>query len=178
MFREQLANVLSLSRLAITAPTAWAIVQQRWLLASLLLLFAMLSDVADGYVARRLNTSSALGGIIDHCCDAVFVTCCLMALVWLDALPLLLPLLVALAFMQYMLDSKVLAGQQLRSSVLGRNNGVAYFVLVALVVWSNWLFPDPLPAIIVAALAWMLIASTLISMAERLYTLLSLRAVI
>ena len=45
--------------------------------------------------------------------------------------PLVLPGLVAAAFVQYTLDSRALAGQRLRASALGRWNGIAYFVLLA-----------------------------------------------
>ena len=90
-------------------------------------------------------------------------------------MPLLLPILVVFSFGQYVLDSKALSGLELRTSVLGRNNGIAYFVLLAVCVFPNALAPDLIPQPWLAGLAWLLIFSTVLSMADRLWTLLTLR---
>jgi hypothetical protein len=75
-----------------------------------------------------------------------------------------------------MLDSKSLAGQPLRASMLGRWNGVCYFVLVGVPVIRDALdlaWPGPL---LVRVLGWVLVASTLVSMADRLFALVRRRA--
>jgi hypothetical protein len=84
--------------------------------------------------------------------------------------PWLLPVLVALAFAQYVVDSYWLhrAGQ-LRMSALGRWNGVLYFVplggalLVALGL--DWL------AAPTRWVAWALVLATLVSIADRALSL-------
>lgn len=175
MLRAQIANFLSLFRLFAAVPVAWGILNQHWWLVAGLLLLAIVSDIADGYLARRLQTSSAFGGLLDHSCDAIFVSCCLAAMACAGSISMLLPVLVVLSFLQYVLDSKALAGHALRSSILGKNNGVAYYVLVVVEVLSQLLLPDLLPALVIPILAWLLITSTALSMVDRLYTLIKVQ---
>jgi hypothetical protein len=89
--------------------------------------------------------------------------------------PAPLPFLVALAFLQYTLDSKSLAGQPLRASFLGRWNGIFYFVMVGIPVVRDALglaWPGPG---LVMAIGWAMVASTVISMGDRGLALLKSR---
>ena len=77
----------------------------------------------------------------------------------------------ALAFTQYALDSRVVTGGSLRASALGRWNGIAYYVMVAIPVLRDalgWSWPGPG---LVAFFAWALVAATLTSMLDRLLAL-------
>ena len=139
---------------------------------ALLFWFAVVTDVADGRVARARGESSAFGGLLDHATDASFVALGLFALATTGAVPKILPLLVVVAFVQYMLDSKSLAGRKLRASALGRLNGIAYFVPLGVIVTRDvlgLLFPSDEW---VYALGLVLVATTLISIADRAWTLL------
>ena len=165
-----LANGVTALRAVIIIPTAWTIVTEQWIAAFALFVIAVATDLADGRVARRRAETSALGGFLDHVTDAVFVAAALAALVVHDLVTPLLPVLVLVAFVQYTLDSRALAGQNLRASWLGRNNGIAYYVCVGIPVVRNgmgWTWPDDL---LVVVFAWLLVASTVVSMADRLTT--------
>ena len=172
------ANVISGARLAAAPFSLAAVLGGQWALAAGLFIAAVASDFLDGAIARRRGTVSALGGVLDHTADAVFVTLTLWAIAYSeaqvrsDAVPGILPLFIALAFLQYLLDSKALAGRALRTSRLGRFNGIAYFVLTGVVVIRNALGADWLPneAIYWACLA--VLVSTLVSMFDRLRTLM------
>jgi phosphatidylglycerophosphate synthase len=123
--------------------------------------------VADGRIARRREEDSPLGGVLDHAVDATFVTAGTAALASQGVLPLLLPVLIAAAFVQYALASRTPSGG-LRGSRLGRWNGIAYYAAVAVPLVRDaaglaW----PAPAL-VRALGWLLVATTLVSMAGRL----------
>lgn len=56
--------------------------------ALLLGIFAVLTDLSDGYLARRLNQISEWGKIIDPLADKVFVGISAICLVWRGSLPL------------------------------------------------------------------------------------------
>ncbi|MEM7220564.1 MAG: CDP-alcohol phosphatidyltransferase family protein [Pseudomonadota bacterium] len=162
------ANLLTALRAGLILPIVGCIVQRQWLAAAFLFVVAVASDVADGRVARRLGEASALGGLFDHAVDALFVASSIAALAWLGIATPWLPVLVLVAFVQYMLDSRVLAGQTLRGNRLGRYNGVAYFVVVGIAVIGAALgLPAWLAVDLVTALSWILVASTLVSMAIR-----------
>ena len=172
-----LANAVSLFRLALTPVSVYAVFAARWWLATLVFTAAVASDLLDGPLARRRGTVSALGGVLDHTADAVFVAASLWAIAYVEAqskidlVPGVLPWLVALAFAQYLLDSKALTGKPLRASWLGRVNGIAYFVIAGAVMTreaTQWYW---LPGEIVYWFGLAVTVSTLASMADRLRAL-------
>ena len=174
-----LANGVSLLRLALTPVSLHAVFAGRWRLAAVVFAVAVASDFLDGMLARRRNTVSALGGVLDHTADALFVSVTLWAIAYteaqarVDLVPGILPLFIALAFFQYLLDSKALAGQPLRSSWLGRANGIAYFVIAGVVIGRHaweWAW---LPAEVVYWAGLAVLASTLVSMFDRLRGLIA-----
>jgi phosphatidylglycerophosphate synthase len=175
MTRLQLPNLLSGSRLVLAPLSFMLIYQQNWVPAALVLLTAVLTDILDGYLARRLQLTSPLGGLLDHSSDAVFVSASLAALASQQLLPWLLPLLVISSFGQYVLDSNALRGQPLRASQLGRYNGIAYFVLAGWPLMQNALGLHLLPDTWFGWAGWLLILSTLTSMSLRAQALLRLR---
>jgi len=163
------ANLLTLLRLLVAIPCGVAAWQGSWTLAAALLTVAIVTDLLDGPVARRFNHQTPLGGLLDHTTDAVFISLVLAGLAARGLVSLWLPALVMAAFIQYTLDSKALRGQQLRSSWLGRSNGVAYFVLGSIPIYTRALqIAWPTDAVIFA-LSWVLVTTTVISMADRLW---------
>ena len=167
-----LANSLSIFRLVVAPVLAWMILSNRWLTASFLLILAILSDIFDGRIARRKKQDSAFGGLLDHSCDAFLVAVLLFVLSKTHGIPLFLPLLVLGSFLQYVLDSKALSGHKLRTSFLGRSNGIAYYVLASICIFTEGLESN-LSDNLFFVCAWVLISSTLISMSERLWTILN-----
>lgn len=173
-FRTRLvtwANLITIARLVATVPCVIAVLGGAWPAAAIIFLLAVASDFADGFVARRRDETSVAGGTLDHACDALFVSATLAALARIELIPLMLPPLVMLAFLQYLLDSKALAGQPLRGSRLGRWNGVAYFVIAGFAMLGGWTRLVPLGNLVLLC-GWVLIVTTLISMCERAITLL------
>ena len=167
-----LANSLSIFRLVVAPVLAWMILSNSWLTASFLLILAILSDIFDGRIARRKNQDSAFGGLLDHSCDAFLVAVLLFVLIKTHGIPLFLPLLVLGSFLQYVLDSKALSGHKLRTSFLGRSNGIAYYVLASICIFTEGLGIN-LSDNLFIVFAWVLISSTIVSMSERLWTVLN-----
>ena len=169
------ANAVTLLRVAAIPLLVTAILSGAALAAASLYALAVVTDVVDGRLARRRGEASPLGGLLDHSADALLCSASLAALAYQGVVPAPLPFLVAAAFTQYMLDSKSLAGEPLRASSLGRWNGVCYFVLVGVPVVRDAIgiaWPGPG---LVRMLGWALVASTLVSMADRLVALVHSR---
>ncbi len=169
------SNALTFSRLVATPFFFCALMGDATLLALLLFWSAVVTDVADGRLARARGETSNLGGLLDHATDATFVSLGLWALALSGQAPLVLPLLVAAAFLQYMLDSKSLSGRALRASLVGRWNGVLYFVPLGIVATRDGLGLDWPGDAFVLVLGWGLVASTAISMADRAWAYLRAR---
>ena len=161
------ANALTALRLLLAPCFARALWEDASGTALALLAAAIATDFADGWTARRYGENSDFGRLADHASDALFVTLGAAVLAVQGTLPAVLPALIALAFLQYALDSKVLAGAPLRPSALGRWNGIAYYVLVALPVLRDALELAVPGAGAVRTLGWALVVSTLLSMADR-----------
>jgi phosphatidylglycerophosphate synthase len=166
------ANRLSFARLVMAPICAWLLLDGQNGPALVLYGLAIATDLIDGPLARHRGEASAFGALLDHGSDAVFVSLGLAALALRDLVPAPLPILVALAFTQYTLDSKALAGRPLRASALGRYNGIAYFVMLGTpLIRDNLGITWPSDGVVLA-LGWLLVASTAISMTDRLIVLL------
>jgi phosphatidylglycerophosphate synthase len=165
------ANALSVLRLIVALPCAYSIWTGSWRLAATLFVVAVVTDVFDGIVARRRGEVTIFGGLLDHTIDALFVTVTLGALAASGIVPFVLPPLAITSFVQYVWDSKALSGAPLRASVLGRWNGIGYFVVVGTVVIRQALGLTWPAEFVILLMAWALVASTVVSMGDRAYAL-------
>lgn len=161
------ANALTAVRLLTIVPLVLTVLHAAWLPAALLFTLAAVTDYFDGPLARRLGQSSALGGFIDHGSDALFVTSVCTAMACAAHITPVLPVLIPLAFLQYMLDSQVLRGRALRPNPLGRWNGIGYYVLPGVVIGAHLLRIETLLMPLAEAFAWLLVSSTITSMCIR-----------
>jgi phosphatidylglycerophosphate synthase len=169
-----MANALTAIRLVLAAPIGFAFAQPDWLAPSvpLILLFvAIATDYFDGPVARLTQTASARGQLFDHATDCLFVTAGLTGAALAGLVTSILPILIPIAFGQYVVDSYIWSRQKrLRASAIGRWNGVFYFApLVIIVVARLPLAAGVASWLLVAAgaVGYVLVASTLVSMIDR-----------
>ena len=65
-------------------PDAWLTFAERNLTATLIFMAAGFTDWADGYLARKLNQTSAFGAFLDPVADKLMVAAALIMLVQLD----------------------------------------------------------------------------------------------
>jgi cardiolipin synthase len=161
------ANGLSMLRLMCAPALVLAIDSGAAPLAVALFVLAVATDFADGFVARRFGEESGLGRLVDHSTDAIFVSAGTAALACADRLPVLLPTLIALSFIQYAVDTRN-PDTGPRPSPLGRWNGIAYYVVLAVPIFKDALGLGWPPEGLIAAMGWALVATTLVSMADRL----------
>ena len=93
---------------------------------------AALTDFIDGRLARRLDAVSATGRWLDSVGDVTFVLAALFSEAALGALPFYIPILIAISFTQYAVDSMMFAhaeGGPVRSR-LGHWGGIINYALV------------------------------------------------
>ncbi len=165
-----MANALTAVRLLLVVPFAFFMAKGGVRFAVFALVVwavALLTDFADGPIARRTDTVTALSGTFDHTTDFLFVTSGLFAGAYRGVFPWILPALIVAAFSQYVIDSYwIHRHSKLRGSKLGRYNGMLYFVptCMEIVIRLGARFLQPL----LTALVWALVLSTLVSMGQRL----------
>ena len=98
-------NVLSFLRLASVPPFLWLWLNDRRDLAVVLYAIGATTDFFDGYIARKTNSVTELGKVLDPLADRVFIVTLTVALIaagvlpwWLAALILLRDVLIVVAF--------------------------------------------------------------------------------
>ena len=168
-----MAHALTSVRLLLAVPFGLLMAQagaRRAAQAALVMLVAIATDLLDGPLARRRGTVTATGAAFDHTADCLFVTSGLVGGASRGAFPWALPVLVAAAFVQYVLDSYWLYhGRALRANRLGRWNGILYFVPPAIEIAIRLGLEGLQP--LLPLLVWGLVLSTLASMGGRLWAL-------
>lgn len=169
-----IAHALTGLRLLLAIPVAWACADPDLMPGALLLLLilvAVATDFFDGRLARRLGTGSPAGMLFDHATDFLFVTSALFGAARAGVLTVWLPVLIVVAFSQYIIDSYWLYRQkQLRMSFLGRWNGILYFLPIGLLAVARLNLMASASAVLhqaVGVLALALLASTAVSIIDR-----------
>jgi len=84
---RQLPNLISILRILLVVPVVWSLLQGAYTTALILFLIAGLSDGLDGYLARRYQWITRLGGFLDPLGDKLLMVCGYLTLGWIGALP-------------------------------------------------------------------------------------------
>lgn len=169
-----MAHLLTGIRLLLALPLAVVFARPDVLgagLVALLLGVAIATDYVDGIVARRQDTASPGGQLFDHGTDCLFVTTGLTGAALADLVPLVLPILITIAFSQYVFDSYWVHRQKrLRMSGIGRWNGVLYFVPLVLLAAARLEVGADLSSLLTRtalAASYALVVSTSVSIVDR-----------
>lgn len=80
-------NLLSLSRLAAAPVLFWFEWKKGFRCALILMFLAAWTDAFDGYLARRWNSSSRVGEVLDPIADKVLLTAAFLGLWFASAIP-------------------------------------------------------------------------------------------
>jgi phosphatidylglycerophosphate synthase len=123
-----------------------------------------ISDLLDGRVARRMGIAGGVGRWLDSIADIVFVLTALTCEAWAGSIPFYIPMLIAISFSQYAIDSMLLGGAPIRSR-LGHFGGVINFALVIVLGLAP---PPALPGVILRALCPLLAIFYIGAIAERI----------
>jgi CDP-diacylglycerol--glycerol-3-phosphate 3-phosphatidyltransferase len=129
-------NWLSLSRLVIALPLVLALLRGTTLgdrVALSLMAWAALSDILDGHLARRTESTSRLGAILDPVADKILIGSIVVTLVFVRSLPAWIAGLVVtrdlaiLIFGAWVLREKRVV---LESTPLGKAAGVVFSLTI------------------------------------------------
>ncbi|KAG6334364.1 hypothetical protein ID866_4725 [Astraeus odoratus] len=82
-----LPNLLTMSRILTCPVLGWSILDSNFHLATGLLVYAGLSDIIDGFLARRFNMRTVLGTILDPAADKTLMTTLTVTLMMKGLLP-------------------------------------------------------------------------------------------
>ncbi|BGP15625.1 hypothetical protein JCM10213v2_003614 [Rhodosporidiobolus nylandii] len=89
-----LPNALTVARILATPAIGYYVLQGDWAMATGLLAAAGVSDLVDGYLARRFNMGTVLGSILDPAADKLLMTTLVVTLAMKGMLPIPLAVLI------------------------------------------------------------------------------------
>jgi CDP-diacylglycerol--glycerol-3-phosphate 3-phosphatidyltransferase len=89
-----LSNSISFLRIFLAIPTVLFFLDGNLAATATLMSFAYITDLLDGYVARKTNTISEFGKAIDPVADKIFVAALILAMVSRNMVPLWFVLIV------------------------------------------------------------------------------------
>lgn len=89
-------NILSLTRLILSLPIAFTLLNNYRTIGLILILIAWATDLLDGYLARRLNIISELGKVLDPLADKTLILIIVLCLIKNNTLTLLTAIIVVL----------------------------------------------------------------------------------
>jgi cardiolipin synthase (CMP-forming) len=82
-----LPNGLCVLRMLLAVPTAWLLLQGEYALTLGVFVIAAVSDVADGYLAKKFHWQSELGKALDPLADKLLLMTTFIALAWVHLVP-------------------------------------------------------------------------------------------
>lgn len=146
------SNLISILRIFLVIPTAYYLsqineVDSARVIVILLFAGAYLSDLLDGYVARKFNQITEMGKIIDPLADKIYVTMIVLQLFWMNEIPtfyfLIIILRDVLIFTGGIYVSKII-GKVLPSNLLGKMTvasiAVFFLAVVSGAEAGKWLY--------------------------------------
>lgn len=85
---RQIPNVITATRILLVAPIAATLAHHQLLISIALFGIAALSDVADGFLAKKFGWQSALGALLDPLADKLLLAAVFITLAYLGLVPL------------------------------------------------------------------------------------------
>jgi phosphatidylglycerophosphate synthase len=177
MMLAQIPNGLSAVRFALAA--VWielaAHAHQGRLGFAIVAIVAAGSDFIDGRIARRLGVASGSGRWLDGIADVTFVLAALFCEAAAAAIPFYIPILIALSFSQYAIDSIVI-GQRATGPIKSRLGHWGGIINYAMVITLAIAPPPDLPGAIVRDLAPLIALFYVAAISERAWLFYRYRA--
>lgn len=84
---KYIPNMICVARILLVAPIVWSLLEGRYGLALSLIAIAGLSDALDGYLARRFDWRTRLGGLLDPAADKLLMFAAFVTLAWIGLVP-------------------------------------------------------------------------------------------
>ncbi|WP_371325374.1 CDP-diacylglycerol--glycerol-3-phosphate 3-phosphatidyltransferase [Dechloromonas sp. ZY10] len=122
-------------------PAAWLTVEERNLAATVIFIAAAITDWADGYLARRLNQTSAFGAFLDPVADKLMVAAALIVLVQLGRTDAIIASIIIgreitiSALREWM--AKIGASKSVAVSMLGKIKTTAQMVAIPMLLFQS-----------------------------------------
>lgn len=172
MNRKNIPNIICVFRILLVYPIVIFLVQHNFNLALILFIVAGISDGVDGYLARKYDWSTELGGWLDPIADKTLQVSVYIVLSWLGLIPWWLLAAVILR------DIVIVAGGlyyfykiervEAAPSLISKLNTVMQLLLVVIIMVDKAWYA--LPIMWIDMLIYVVLATTILSGVDYVWT--------
>ena len=153
MIARWLPNAITITRMVMALPLLWLLMNGHYPQAFWLAVLAGATDALDGFIAKRFDCRSVLGGILDPVADKLLLSACFFGLWWSEHLPTWLVAIVLVRDLVILLGAylwwRLIGAFQPAPTGISKMTTLAQLVLVAMVlahlagldVTQDWLPP-------------------------------------
>lgn len=135
---RQLPNLISSVRILLVVPIAWELAHRQMIATLWLFAAAAVSDVIDGFLAKRFGWQTELGGMLDPVADKLMLATAFVMLAYLGQLPVWLAATVIardVIIVAGAVSYRVLLGPvAARPSIVSKLNSLCQVLLILLVI--------------------------------------------
>jgi len=142
---KYIPNAICIVRIILVAPIVWCVLQERYGLALTLILVAGLSDALDGFLARRFDWRTRLGGLLDPAADKLLMFAVFVSLTWLGWVPMWFTaivigrdVIIILGTIVYQVTVEPVEGEPTRASKLNTVLQILFLLLTVNHAWTGW----------------------------------------
>ncbi|HKE38263.1 MAG TPA: CDP-alcohol phosphatidyltransferase family protein [Casimicrobiaceae bacterium] len=159
-------NLITFVRLGLVPILAYCVVSRAYAAAAAIFLIAALSDLADGYIARRFKLVSRLGALLDPIADKLNMLVTTVLLAWQELLPIWLAIAIVVRDIAIVLGVLIyrFSGRNLemKPTRLSKANTFLEFSVLVLVLVSaaHWIRLDAWLPLLFLIVLGTIIAST------------------
>lgn len=163
---KYIPNAICLVRIVLVAPIVWYLSEERYGLALFLILAAGLSDALDGYLARRFDWRTQLGGLLDPAADKLLMFSVFVTLTWLGWVPIWFTaivvgrdLIIIFGTVVYHWLVAPIHGEPTKASKLNTVLQIVFLLLTVNHAWTGWPSESLLHAVGAAILVTIVIST-------------------
>lgn len=142
---KYIPNLICVARIILVGPIVWLLLEGDYGLALLLILIAGLSDALDGYLARRFDWRTRLGGLLDPAADKLLMFSVFVTLTWLGWVPVWFTAIVVgrdviiiVGTVVYQLLVAPVHGEPTQASKLNTVLQILFLLLAVSHAWIDW----------------------------------------
>ncbi len=128
-----ISNFITLFRFLLLPFIVFFLATDKRLIAFLIMVLALLSDVIDGYIARKFHQETELGRLLDPLCDKISLVVILVTLLVINSIPFWAVLIIVLRDVLILIGSYVLFRKKqlvYKSNILGKVTGFLFGAMI------------------------------------------------
>ena len=157
--KNLIPNGITAIRLILIPFFLWAYFSNLVLIATVIFIFSVVTDAIDGYLARKLGSTSLWGAYFDVTADFIFIFAVFGGFVINGVYPFWILIIILFMFLQFILSSKT---KFLTYDPLGKYYGSFLFLVIFLTLITTDIFLDSILLLLV-------VVFTIISILSRFF---------